>query len=81
MKKIKNLKLNQLVQAELAKNEMNSIKGGSGNCCCGCNYSNQGGSSTADNDAANNAGDLKSPGCSGSSCSQYPGLNLYIIGE
>jgi len=56
---------------ELSKREMAKIVGGMsvavfdklGNieCYCGCRYANQGGSSTGDNAAANNASGLQSP--------------------
>lgn len=44
----------------LNEKEMSAIYGGS--CGCACAYANSGGSSTEDNYAANNAGDLHSPG-------------------
>jgi natural product precursor len=60
---MKNLKLNQLAQQNLSNKEMNAVKGGAC-CCCGCNYAGQpGGSSTTDNDSANRARGLSSPGC------------------
>lgn len=65
MKTIGKLKLNQLNQAQLSKNELNRLKGGSRCCICGCAYSNQGGSSTTGNGNANNGGGssgLYSPG-------------------
>lgn len=67
MKTIGRLKLNQLTNAELNDREMKLIKGGV-NCSCGCHYYGQGGSSTADNSAANYDGDLKSYG-GGRTCS------------
>ena len=58
-KTMKNLKLtiaeNDLLQAK----EMSAITGGA-SCGCSCRYANNGGSSTADNSAANNAGGLHS---------------------
>ena len=64
MKKLSKLKLNQLSQAQLDEHEMNVLKGGGtpGDCCCACKYVNYGGSSSADNDAANNAEGKRSPG-------------------
>ncbi len=58
---MKNLKLNVLEAQNLNNKEMNALRGGS--CCCGCNYANRGGSSTGDNNSANTAGGLSSPGC------------------
>ena len=57
MKEISKLKLVNLSNRELAKKELNKIRGG-GCCICGC----QGPSSTMDNASANNAGGLYSPG-------------------
>ena len=51
MKKIASLKLNQLSKTELERREMISLKGG--NCQCGCNYSDQGGSSSGTNASSN----------------------------
>jgi natural product precursor len=60
---MKNMKLNALENQNLNNKEMNAVRGGDG-CCCGCNYQGQqGGSSTADNNSANTAGGLSSPGC------------------
>ena len=45
--------------------EMEVLKGGfNPNCCCGCLYANNGGSSISANDSANDkGGGLHSPGC------------------
>ncbi len=50
---------------KVAEMEAKGMKAGGepGDCCCGCNYEGRGGSSTAMNDAANDAGGKKSPGC------------------
>jgi natural product precursor len=56
---MKKLKLNRLSDNELAKKQMNDVKGGAApgggscSCCCGCKYKDQGGSSTEDNSKAN----------------------------
>lgn len=57
MKTIGRLKLNQLANAELNDREMTLIIGGK-SCSCGCHYYGQGGSSTADNSAANYEGNI-----------------------
>lgn len=73
MKKLSKLKLNQLVNANLNEEEMNILRGGAGNCCCGC----QGSSTTATNNSWNNADDLSSPGCTtGSSTSDDPWMHI-----
>lgn len=60
---MKNLKLMVAEGSLLNEKEMNAIRGGeAGSCGCGCNYANQGGSSTADNNAANKKSGLHSPG-------------------
>jgi natural product precursor len=67
---MKKLKLNKLSDHLFDEKQMNSVKGGAApgegpcGCCCACAYANNGGSSTADNLAANEAGGLYSdPGC------------------
>jgi natural product precursor len=60
--KLKVLKLNQLSNANLDNRHMNSVKGGSRCCVCGCAYADSGGSSSVDNNLANVAGGLQSPG-------------------
>lgn len=57
---MKNLKMNVAEENLLNAKEMNSIVGGS--CGCACNYEESGGSSTADNNSANNAEGKHSPG-------------------
>jgi natural product precursor len=63
---MKKMKLNALESQSLNNKEMNAVRGGEpGDCCaCGCNYANQGGSSTNDNARANAAGGLYSEGTS-----------------
>lgn len=66
MKKLSRLKLTTLHNEELNKKEQNTLKGGGCFwCSCGCSYagdkespsdSQHGGSSTADNDSANDGG-------------------------
>ncbi len=49
--------------AEMEAKGMKAGKPGD-ECCCGCNYEGkEGGSSVADNDAANEKGGKYSPGC------------------
>ena len=61
---MKNMKLNALEKQNLSNKEMNKVRGGAGDCCCGCNYAGQpGGSSIAANGNANDAGDKNSAGC------------------
>jgi natural product precursor len=57
MRKLEKLKLNQVSKKFLTEQEMNILlgRGTPGNCNCGCGYANNGGSSTAANDSANNA--------------------------
>ncbi|MEG2514221.1 MAG: TIGR04149 family rSAM-modified RiPP [Bacteroidaceae bacterium] len=68
---MKSLKLNQIENSRLAKNEMKHIMGGrytmivgncvvSYTCSCGCQYANSGGSSTDANKSANRSGGLRS---------------------
>jgi hypothetical protein len=61
---MKNLKVNEL---EIVNSkEMQFLKGGGepGDCCCSCWAQNSGGSSTSDNDGANDKGGLHSKyGC------------------
>jgi natural product precursor len=64
---MKKLKLNKLSDQHLAEKQTNMVRGGAEpgggicNCYCACAYADQGGSSTADNQSANNAGGLYSP--------------------
>ena len=54
------------MKSKLRKSELRNISGGSltpGVCCCMCQYAGQGGSSSGDNDGANNKGGLHSPPC------------------
>ena len=54
--KLKKLKLNELSKTELNEREMCRILGGAGACQCGCHYAGtEGGSSSSDNDKANDA--------------------------
>jgi natural product precursor len=55
--KLEKINLNELATAELDEREMYRLLGGgtAGCCQCGCNYSTSGGSSTSDNDSANNS--------------------------
>ena len=55
-----NLKISIAEGSLLNEKELSAIYGGS--CGCACAYANSGGSSTEDNGAANNAGNLHSPG-------------------
>ncbi len=60
---MKNLKLMVAEGSLLNEKEMNAIRGGeAGSCGCGCNYSNKGGYSTAEKNAANKKSGLHSPG-------------------
>ena len=59
----KNLNLFALADNNIKEKEMKSITGGEPTCGCGCCYSNNGGSSTGDNMAANYEGHLHSVGC------------------
>lgn len=59
LKLMKKLKLANMEHNSLAKKQMVNIKGGDG-CSCACWYEGRGGSSTADNNAANTAGGLGS---------------------
>lgn len=58
--KLKKIKLNELSDVQLNEKEMCRILGGTGNCQCGCHYTDSGGSSSSDNNSANDAGDLSS---------------------
>ena len=60
--KLTKINLNQLANADLNEREMCRLLGGGdpGCCQCGCNYANSGGSSTEDNDNANNKSGLTS---------------------
>lgn len=71
--KLKKLKLNEISRTRLEESEMCRLLGGGtpGNCTCGCLYANSGGSSTASNDAANNASGLTSYGYSGGDTENY----------
>jgi len=60
---MKTLKLNKLQANQISVRDIKRIVGGEGECCCGCFYANNGGSSTSDNFNANFAHDLRSPGC------------------
>ncbi len=60
MKDLKSIKLTQLDRVQLEERKMSYLVGGTGECNCGCYYANSGGSSTTDNDQANNKGDLTS---------------------
>lgn len=57
---MRKLKMNVVEESLLNTKEMSAIIGGS--CGCGCNYEGRGGSSTADNKSANNAGGKHSAG-------------------
>lgn len=62
---MKNLKLMVAEGNLLNEKEMNAVRGGSNekpSCGCACAYADKGGSSTADNKAANDAKGLHSPG-------------------
>ncbi|HAQ65164.1 MAG TPA: rSAM-modified peptide [Bacteroidales bacterium] len=53
------IKLNNLNQGQLSKEQMNAVAGGeSVTCSCGCCYANNGGSSVSDNLNANISGGL-----------------------
>lgn len=56
MKKISKLKLNAIASAEMAKREMEVLKGGFDGpftCGCGCHFADSGGASVVDNAWAN----------------------------
>lgn len=65
MKKLKKLSLDHLSEVVLNERKMGQILGGDGGyiCQCGCHYEGMGGSSTADNDSANDAGNHHSDDC------------------
>ena len=71
--KLKKLKLNEISRTRLEESEMCRLLGGGtpGNCTCGCLYANSGGSSTASNDAVNNASGLTLYGYSGENSQGY----------
>lgn len=66
MKKLSNLKIVSLYEREMEEKEQNALKGGGCLwCSCGCKYAggqegpddgHYGGSSTSDNDSANDGG-------------------------
>lgn len=58
---MKTLKLTAFEADALSKKEMSKVLGGYTVCGCGCQYAEQGGSSTADNGSANNSGAFVSP--------------------
>ena len=64
---IKKIKLNEISKVRLEEMEMCRLLGGGtpGNCTCGCLYADSGGSSTASNDAANDAYGYSSYGYAG----------------
>lgn len=57
--KLQKIKLHDISGAELNEREMCRILGGV-TCQCGCHYTTSGGSSTEDNNSANDAGGLTS---------------------
>ncbi len=65
--KLKKIKLNEISKVHLEEMEMCRLLGGGtpGNCTCGCLYADSGGSSTASNDAANDAYGYSSYGYAG----------------
>jgi natural product precursor len=74
MKKISKLRLNLLNEQDLEDKQMNSLKGGGGECFCSCYYANSGGSTSSANRSANaNYGYY-----SGSGCNQYSQAGNYI---
>lgn len=62
MKNINKIKLNKLSSEKMNNRDLNTLRGGGGDCICGCKYSQNGGSSNADNGNANNADGYYSPG-------------------
>lgn len=56
------LKFSQIEKNQLTERAMSQVTGGNAACGCGCAAAGKGGSSTAANDAANDAGGLHSPG-------------------
>lgn len=72
MIKLKKMNLRTLEREHLSDNHMRCILGGSSSCTCGCHYAYSGGSSTGNNDVANQSygytpyGGAESCGCSGS---------------
>lgn len=65
MKKLKKLSLDHLSEVVLNERKMGQILGGEGGyiCQCGCHYEGMVGSSTADNNSANDAGNHHSDDC------------------
>jgi len=65
MKKLKKLSLDHLSEVVLNERKMGQILGGDGSyiCQCGCHYEGMGGSSTGNNDSANDAGNPHSDDC------------------
>ena len=61
MKNLNKIKLNKLSSEKMTNRDLGMIKGGGGDCSCGCRYANDGGSSTSDNGNANNAGGYQPP--------------------
>lgn len=50
------------IEQNTTKEMLSKVKGGAGNCGCGCVYAGQGGSSTCDNSAANYNASKWTPG-------------------
>lgn len=57
---MKKVKLTELAAPRMSISETKKMLEGAGNCCCGCVYRNEGGSSIAANRSANNTHDLVS---------------------
>jgi natural product precursor len=64
MKNLNKIKLNKLSSEKMTNRDLGMLRGGgdNGDCVCGCRYSNDGGSSNADNGNANNAGGYQTEG-------------------
>ena len=68
MLKLKKIRLLELEEDRISSFSMNQIMGGSVVCSCGCKYASSGGSSSADNNAANFSGYSPSPGYNSCGC-------------
>jgi len=73
MKRLSQLKLNQLNNAELNERELSRLLGGSCDCGCACAYANSGGPSSVTIVGTNKNGNLYSPQGPGSSDVNYSG--------
>lgn len=77
MLKLRKLKLQQMEKDRISSSSMNQLFGGSDNCSCGClYYGKSGGSSSADNAAANEAHGYFSPGYNPCGCAESKNSEL-----